>query len=234
MYPENDTRVLATLTARLLAQLADTGAAFVLMFVLVFTVVFSASIVASPGQVFLAFAVTMACVACMAYVLLSDGLPGGRSLGKKLLGIEVIHATTGRPCTYGQSLVRNLVLSFLGPIDCLFIFGGRQQRLGDRAAQTIVVLTQVREALTGFAPQSAALGAAWSAPSRPLEPPVYTGSVAAPLSRPAGFSAPPHGTRAPVPAPPGGGRQADETTNPLAASPTKEPAAGKRDDWIPF
>lgn len=74
------------------------------------------------------------------YLLMADGF-GGRSVGKRLFGIQVVDAESGRPCTFLQSFIRNVVLSALGPIDWLFIFGERQQRLGDRAAGTIVVMT---------------------------------------------------------------------------------------------
>ena len=73
------------------------------------------------------------------YTLLADGLEGGQSLGKRLVGIRVVSTDTGRPCTFGQSLVRNLLLTILGPIDWVFIFGERHQRLGDKAAGTIVI-----------------------------------------------------------------------------------------------
>src|SRR5262245_24099875 len=68
------------------------------------------------------------------YYLLADGLHGGQSLGKQWLGMQVINATTGEPCTYFQSFIRNLLLAILGPIDWIFIFGDRHQRLGDKAA----------------------------------------------------------------------------------------------------
>lgn len=74
------------------------------------------------------------------YVLFCDGLAGGQSLGKRWVGIRVISSETGAPCTYRQSFVRNFLLSFLGPIDWAFIFGERRQRLGDRAAGTIVIV----------------------------------------------------------------------------------------------
>lgn len=73
------------------------------------------------------------------HLLLADGLKNGQSLGKRLAQTRVIHAATGKPCTYWQSLVRNLVLWFLGPIDWIFILGGRRQRLGDMVVGTIVV-----------------------------------------------------------------------------------------------
>jgi len=74
------------------------------------------------------------------YYLLADGLPGGQSFGKRWLGMRVISEESGAPCTFGQSLVRNFLLALLGPIDWVFIFGERHQRLGDKAAGTIVIL----------------------------------------------------------------------------------------------
>ena len=74
------------------------------------------------------------------YTLFADGLEGGQSIGKRLVGIRVISLETGAPCTFGQSFVRNLLLMILGPIDWIFILGERHQRLGDQAAGTIVVL----------------------------------------------------------------------------------------------
>lgn len=73
------------------------------------------------------------------YYLFADGLPGGQSLGKRWLGMQVVSEATGQPCSFGQSFVRNLLLAILGPIDWIFIFGDRHQRLGDKAAGTIVI-----------------------------------------------------------------------------------------------
>lgn len=73
------------------------------------------------------------------YYLFADGLPDGQSYGKRLLGMTVRDATSGLPCSVWQSFIRNLLLALLGPIDWLFIFGNNHQRLGDRAAGTIVV-----------------------------------------------------------------------------------------------
>ena len=84
--------------------------------------------------------VAVAAILGVLYTLLSDGLEGGQSIGKRLVGIRVVSMSTGAPCTFGQSFVRNLLLMILGPIDWLFIFGERHQRLGDKAAGTIVIL----------------------------------------------------------------------------------------------
>lgn len=75
----------------------------------------------------------------VAYLLLADGLSDGQSFGKRWFEMRVLDAETRRPCSFGQSFIRNVVLWALGPIDWLFIFGESRQRLGDRAAGTIVV-----------------------------------------------------------------------------------------------
>ena len=74
------------------------------------------------------------------YLILADGLHEGQSFAKQWLGMRVVDAHTGKPCTFGQSFVRNILLSILGPIDWIFIFGERHQRLGDKLAGTIVVM----------------------------------------------------------------------------------------------
>jgi uncharacterized RDD family membrane protein YckC len=75
------------------------------------------------------------------YILFADGFEGGQSYGKRVAHTAVIDATTGKPCTFGQSFLRNLLLGLLGIIDWVFIFGKKRQRLGDKAANTIVVKT---------------------------------------------------------------------------------------------
>jgi len=82
----------------------------------------------------------IACLCWMFFhILLADGLEGGQSLGKRVVKTRVVDAQSGAPCTFGQSFVRNLLLSLLGPLDWLFIFGAKHQRLGDMAAGTIVI-----------------------------------------------------------------------------------------------
>ena len=74
------------------------------------------------------------------YYLFADGFRDGQSFGKRWVGMHVISEETGQPCTFWQSFIRNLLLAILGPIDWIFIFGDKHQRLGDKAAGTIVVL----------------------------------------------------------------------------------------------
>jgi uncharacterized RDD family membrane protein YckC len=84
--------------------------------------------------------IVLACLFAFFYTLLADGLEGGQSWGKRMVGIRVVSMQTGAPCSFGQSFIRNLLLMILGPIDWLFIFGDRHQRLGDKAAGTIVIV----------------------------------------------------------------------------------------------
>jgi uncharacterized RDD family membrane protein YckC len=72
------------------------------------------------------------------YILLADGMGTGQSLGKKWMKLAVVDERTGAPCSYGRSILRNVV-RLLGLLDVLFIFTDRRQRLGDRAAGTIVI-----------------------------------------------------------------------------------------------
>jgi uncharacterized membrane protein SpoIIM required for sporulation/uncharacterized RDD family membrane protein YckC len=80
-----------------------------------------------------------------AYFTLFEAFRGGRTPGKKRLGIRVVMAT-GHPVTFGAAATRNLVrivdaqpgLSF--GVGFLFVlFHGQNKRLGDMAAGTIVV-----------------------------------------------------------------------------------------------
>ena len=73
------------------------------------------------------------------YLAFGDGLHGGQSFAKQWLGMRVVDADTGAPCTWGDSFIRN-AFSILGPIDWIFIFGENHQRLGDKAAGTMVIV----------------------------------------------------------------------------------------------
>jgi uncharacterized RDD family membrane protein YckC len=75
------------------------------------------------------------------YLLLNDALPGGMSIGKRLLSIQVVSLQDGRPCSLLQSLKRNITtfVPVLGFFDIYSIFGRRYQRIGDRWANTVVI-----------------------------------------------------------------------------------------------
>ena len=123
---------LASRSSRLLGQALDgvVGAA-----------PFIAGVVVSSFSDNLGFVVMLAGIGwSIFYYLLADGLHDGQSFAKRWLGMQVVDAESGEPCTFGQSFVRNLLLAILGPIDWIFIFGERHQRLGDKAAGTIVIV----------------------------------------------------------------------------------------------
>lgn len=74
----------------------------------------------------------------LGYRLFSDGMGDGQSYGKRVARTRVVDAETGDPCTLWQSGVRH-ASQCLGLLDYVFIFGETRRRLGDRAANTVVV-----------------------------------------------------------------------------------------------
>ena len=84
----------------------------------------------------------VAAIFAVLYYFLADGLQDGQSWAKRMLGMAVVDARTGAPCSMGQSFVRNFLLAILGPLDWIFIFGGEKRRLGDIAAGTQVVVAR--------------------------------------------------------------------------------------------
>lgn len=73
------------------------------------------------------------------YTLLADGMFDGQSIGKKIMNLYVVCTDTDGPCTYIQSIVRN-VTYILGIFDLIFILGSERRRLGDRLASTRVMM----------------------------------------------------------------------------------------------
>jgi uncharacterized RDD family membrane protein YckC len=99
------------------------------------------------------------------YLLISDGLKGGQSLGKRIIGLKTVTLDTGAPCDFRKSLIRNspfavLILfcflvgwiPYLGKVlaaaAALAIFAveisliytdSLGARFGDRIARTVVV-----------------------------------------------------------------------------------------------
>lgn len=117
---------LASPGSRLVSQVIDGLIAFALLIVPVF--------VGGEDDTAVMFGLAGFC----GYLLLADAMPRGQSLGKRVMGTAVIDRRTQRPCGIAQSVARN-ILGVLGIIDWIFIFSRMRQRLGDRAANTIVV-----------------------------------------------------------------------------------------------
>ena len=131
MPPTSKSPVLPSRVTRFLGQFLDglIGCAPVIGAVMVMIVN------EKLGSMLLIAAAIFACL----YYFLADGLQNGQSWAKRMLGMAVVDARTGAPCSMGQSFVRNFLLAILGPFDWIFIFGGEKRRLGDLAAGTQVV-----------------------------------------------------------------------------------------------
>jgi len=67
-----------------------------------------------------------------------DGFKNGQGLGKKLLSLQVLRLKDGAPCTFKDSFIRRLSGIFQ-PLDMLWAFGKKRQRMGDKFAETVVV-----------------------------------------------------------------------------------------------
>ncbi len=93
----------------------------------------------------------------LAYLLLADGLFDGRSLGKKLIRLQVVSSDAGMPCGFRESILRNSTFAlgyvlwqipwfgwiFIGLVcglEFLLALGSREgRRLGDELAKTHVI-----------------------------------------------------------------------------------------------
>jgi uncharacterized RDD family membrane protein YckC len=76
----------------------------------------------------------------LGYWLFRDGLNGGRSFGKKFMGLKVVK--DGAPCKYMDSLLRNitLIVPLLNIVDLVMgLVDAEGKRIGDKIAKTHVV-----------------------------------------------------------------------------------------------
>jgi uncharacterized RDD family membrane protein YckC len=122
---------LASRSSRLIGQVLD-GCVVVFAFI-------PAAMFAAMSEELGIIAIVSVMLFAVFYYFLADSLPGGQSLGKRVVGIAVVDQQSHAPCSVGQSIVRNLLLSVLGLFDWVFIFGEQRRRLGDHVAGTIVV-----------------------------------------------------------------------------------------------
>ena len=79
-------------------------------------------------------------VVYLGYFVVLEGL-SGRTLGKKIWDIEVVRAEDGGPPGPGRSALRALMFLAVDGVAGLFVIlaSSRHQRLGDMAANTLVV-----------------------------------------------------------------------------------------------
>ncbi len=140
LYPK------APLGARFLAALVDTLITMPAVLLWVLAVAAFASDATAFGVV-LSIAAVAGSIWALYYAFTKDGRPGGQGIGKKMMGLMVVHLPSNQPCTRSQSALRYLVMFLLNlvpyvgwliePIVLLAAAGGR--RLGDTAAGTQVI-----------------------------------------------------------------------------------------------
>jgi len=93
----------------------------------------------------------------LVYLLIGDGLLNGRSLGKKLIGIQVVSIDTFTPCTFRESIIRNCIfgigflfyrmlwfgwifIALISFFEFLILLGSKSKmRIGDEIAKTTVI-----------------------------------------------------------------------------------------------
>lgn len=103
-------------------------------------------------------------LAGVGYMLIGDGLAGGRSLGKRLLGLAAL-GKDGRACQVRESILRNMTLgtgivlwkvpligwmlaAAIFVLEFIILVGSPEgRRIGDEIANTRVVETRLEEAV---------------------------------------------------------------------------------------
>jgi len=91
------------------------------------------------------------------YLLIGDGLLNGKSLGKKLIGIQAVSSDTFKPCTFRESIIRNstfgigflfykilwfgwIFIALISVFEFVILLGSKaKMRIGDELAKTTVI-----------------------------------------------------------------------------------------------
>jgi len=155
--PELKSQVIAEVTAdkEKAGLLASYGARFFghlldwLLFLLIAPLpgtFFVVMALATKSNMFYQLAVVFTIAISLGYLLFSDAMPNGQSIGKRTLGIATVDAITLKPCHFGQAFLRNAFRFILGPIDLITMGNKKRQRVGDLVAGTVVVNLQVLKA----------------------------------------------------------------------------------------
>ena len=91
-----------------------------------------------------------------AYILSRDAFFGGRSIGKRIIGLQVVDMTD-RPCTFWKSCIRNLIVVVFMYVPGLLIIeyiamrsSREQRRIGDYMAKTRVIDLRPEQADSKF------------------------------------------------------------------------------------
>ncbi len=96
-------------------------------------------------------------IAALSYILLSDGFAGGRSVGKQVIGLQVVSSETGNGISFKESIIRNITpalafmctripyvgwllgMSVLVFESLLLIGNPKGRRVGDELAKTQIL-----------------------------------------------------------------------------------------------
>lgn len=99
----------------------------------------------------------------LAYLLISDGLFEGRSLGKQLIGLRVVSTVTDKACSVRESILRNFMLCIgillwkiplvgwvimilILAFEFVMLLGSKEgMRFGDEIAKTTVIEKKIAE-----------------------------------------------------------------------------------------
>lgn len=72
------------------------------------------------------------------FSILTKDIKDGRSIGKRLVGFQVVDSKTNQAATPTQCIIRNLTF-LIWPIEALLLFGTPEYRIGDFLVRTKVV-----------------------------------------------------------------------------------------------
>ena len=150
---------LAGLGSRFLARVIDTVFEFLVVFagIALIGALFAVLESGEPSGWEVAVRILLIVLVVIAYDVLFETLAGGRTLGKRWTGLRVVR-TGGQPVGLRTSFVRNVLRILEGPAllyapaMIAILATGRNQRLGDLAAGTLVVRDRSAAAAAPSAP----------------------------------------------------------------------------------
>ncbi len=128
---------LASRMARTVALFID--GAFLSVVQVILTVIFTLLSHHSPSDPAIAVFMALSFALWTFGALFIDGLRNGQGLGKRVMSLRVVRLKDGKPGTFKDSFVRRFTGLVLQPLDLVWGFGKKRQRLGDKLARTVVV-----------------------------------------------------------------------------------------------
>jgi len=181
---------LAGIGSRFIAILVDSlilgAASLLLVFLAVFVIASLAAVGLNSATWGIGILILIFFLLNWGYFALFEAFNNGRTLGKRVAKIRVIHQS-GRGINFVEALARNLVRfidylpGFYGVGIVAMFLSRRSQRLGDMVAGTLVVREREVEAPMWGESTSRTLTAAALAPNSPIPPPHLRVALPAPV-----------------------------------------------------